>query len=116
MRPLHVGITLPTGELGMGEGTPRWHDLVAMAQRAEAVGFDSIWLPDHLFIETDTVDIGVWAAMPLLSALAAVTTRVELGPLVACAGFYNPALLAKMADTLDEISAGRFVLGIGAGW
>jgi len=100
----------------MGGETPRWRDIVALGQLAEAVGFDSIWVPDHLFIRTDTVDVWVWAALPLLSALAATTTRVELGLLVACAGFHNPALLAKMADTIDEISGGRFVLGLGAGW
>lgn len=111
-----MGLNLPIGEQGMAGETPRWCDILALGQRAEAVGFDSIWVPDHLVVRTDTADIGVWAAFPLLSALAASTMRVELGPLVACAGFHSPALLAKMADTIDEISGGRFVLGIGAGW
>src|ERR687886_679297 len=59
---------------------------------------------------------GVWECWSFLSALAAVTSRVELGTLVLCAGFRNPALLAKMADAVEEISNGRLILGIGAGW
>jgi alkanesulfonate monooxygenase SsuD/methylene tetrahydromethanopterin reductase-like flavin-dependent oxidoreductase (luciferase family) len=116
MRPFHVGVYLPIYENEMGGETPRWTDLLALGQRAEAVGFDSIWVPDHLLVKTETLDMGPWAALPILTALAATTTRVEIGPLVSCTLFYNPALLAKMADTIDEISGGRFVLGVGAGW
>lgn len=88
-----------------------------MARSAETVGFDSIWVGDHLLYRDDgRSERGPWEAWTLLAALAAVTTRLTLGPLVACAGFHPPGLLAKMATTVDELSGGRFVLGIGAGW
>jgi probable F420-dependent oxidoreductase len=88
-----------------------------MARAAEAAGFDSIWVGDHLlYRENGGPERGPWEAWTLLAALAAATERVELGPLVACAAFHPPGLLAKMAATVAEISGGRFVLGLGAGW
>jgi probable F420-dependent oxidoreductase len=88
-----------------------------MARAAEAAGFDSIWVGDHLLYRGDgRPERGPWEAWTLLAALAAATERVELGPLVACAAFHPPALIAKMAATVAEVSGGRFVLGLGAGW
>jgi alkanesulfonate monooxygenase SsuD/methylene tetrahydromethanopterin reductase-like flavin-dependent oxidoreductase (luciferase family) len=118
-RALKVGLMLPTNEGWMAGGIARWGDLKTMARHAEAVGFDSLWLADHLlfeFGEAGEPPRGMWEAWSVLSALAAVTMRIELGPLVVCTSFRNPTLLAKMADTLDEISGGPLILGLGAGY
>jgi probable F420-dependent oxidoreductase len=111
-RPLRVGIQLPEVEREV-----RWPEYLAMARAAEQVGFDSIWTGDHLLYRGDgRPERGPWEAWTMLAALAAVTERVRLGPLVASAAFHAPAMLAKQAATVDEISGGRLVLGIGAGW
>ena len=88
-----------------------------MAHAAEEAGFDSLWIGDHLlYSDGARGERGPWEAWTLLAGLATVTERVELGPLVACASFHPPGLIAKMAATLAELSTGRFVLGLGAGW
>lgn len=117
-RPLKIGFILPQIE-GRREGTtPGWSEILAAAQAAEDIGFDSLWLVDHLLYQfgPDDPPRGIWECWMLLSALAATTRRAELGTLVTCTGFRNPALLAKMADTVDEISGGRVILGLGAGY
>jgi len=111
-RPLRVGIQLPEVEREV-----RWPEYLAMARAAEEVGFDSVWMGDHLLYRDDRrSERGPWEAWTMLAALAAVTERVTLGPLVASAAFHAPAMLAKLAATVDEVSGGRLVLGIGAGW
>ena len=87
-----------------------------MALAAEGVGFDSLWLGDHLLYRTAEGTSGPWEAWSLLAAIAAVTDRIHLGPLVASTSFHSPAMLAKKAATVDEISGGRLILGLGAGW
>jgi alkanesulfonate monooxygenase SsuD/methylene tetrahydromethanopterin reductase-like flavin-dependent oxidoreductase (luciferase family) len=87
-----------------------------MAQTAEAVGFDSIWLGDHLLYDLEVGPRGPWEVWTSLAALAASTERLLLGPLVASAGFHEPAMLAKQAATVDGISGGRLILGLGSGW
>ncbi len=111
-RPLKVGVQLPEVEREV-----RWPELLDMARAIEDLGYDSVWVGEHLLYRfDDRPSSGPWEAWTMLAGLAAATTRIELGPLVACTNFHNPAMLAKQAATIDEISGGRFILGLGAGW
>jgi len=111
-RVVKIGLHLPENERVVG-----WQETAALVRTAEDGRLDSIWMPDHLLYRSPSGETtGPWECWSMLCAIAAITTRVELGPLVLCTGFRNPALIAKMADTLDEISGGRLILGLGAGW
>jgi alkanesulfonate monooxygenase SsuD/methylene tetrahydromethanopterin reductase-like flavin-dependent oxidoreductase (luciferase family) len=116
-RPLKLGLILTPIEDRDGPATPGWRELAEIARTAEQVGFDSIWISDHLIHRFPGVpDYGIWECWSLVSALAAITSRVQIGTWVLGSGFRNPALVAKMADSVDEISNGRLILGIGSGW
>jgi probable F420-dependent oxidoreductase len=111
-RPLKIGVQLPEVEREV-----RWPELLDIARAAEDMGLDSLWVGDHLLYRWPGHEPrGPWEAWSSLAGLAAVTQRISLGPLVACTAFHNPAVLAKQAATVDEISGGRLIVGLGAGW
>jgi alkanesulfonate monooxygenase SsuD/methylene tetrahydromethanopterin reductase-like flavin-dependent oxidoreductase (luciferase family) len=117
MSTFKIGLYQPPSEFTMAGETPQWENIKEMTLLGEQVGFDSVWMADHLIFRVeDAPEKGMWECLTMLSALAAVTSKVEIGPLVSCMGFRNPALVAKMAETIDEISGGRFILALGAGW
>lgn len=108
---------LPIGDSDGPNGPPTFQDVAAVARAAEDRGLDSVWLADHfLYRGKDGQEFGLHEAWTLLSGISAVTSRVEVGTLVLCTSFRNPVLTAKMAATLDVVSAGRLVLGLGCGW
>ena len=109
---MRVGIQLPEVERDV-----RWPEVAAIARAAEESKFDSIWVGDHLLYRGGgRPERGPWDAWTQLAALAVLTTRVRLGPLVAATAFHTPGVIARMAASIDEISGGRLVLGLGAGW
>ncbi|MCC6704798.1 MAG: LLM class flavin-dependent oxidoreductase [Thermomicrobiales bacterium] len=114
---MKIGIIIPLGEDQETKTCPPFSETKRIAQAAEAAGLDSIWVYDHLLYRfPDREPFGVQECFTTWAALAAVTNRVEIGSVVVCTAFRNPAVVAKMAVTLDEISGGRIILGLGAGW
>ena len=116
---MKVGIIVPqgwTGEYDGWDAEVAWQRTVRVAREADELGFESIWVFDHFHTFPDPTDEITFESFTTLAALAAATSQVRLGHLVVCAGFRNPALVAKMVATLDVISGGRMELGIGAGW
>ena len=94
-----------------------WEDIRSMAVLAESLGWDGIWIADHFMAFDDAnLDRPMQECFSVLAGLAAVVPRVRLGSLVAGNTYRHPAVLAKQAASIDEMSGGRFVLGLGAGW
>ena len=116
---MKVGVTVPMAASDVADGRPfpTWPVIREFAERAEALGFESVWVFDHLLMRREgRPTSGVLESWTVISALAAVTTRVTLGQLVMATPFRNAALLAKMAAGLDDVSGGRAILGLGCGW
>ena len=116
---MKIGVIVPQGWVGEYDGwdpLDAWRRTTAVAQEADRLGFESIWLFDHFHAVPRPTDEITFESFTSLSALAAVTERVRLGHVVICTAFRNPALTAKMISTMDAISGGRMELGIGAGW
>jgi F420-dependent oxidoreductase-like protein len=116
---MRVGVIVPqgwTGEFDGRDARAAWDRTVAVAQGADRLGFESIWVYDHFHTTPEPTDELTFESFTTLAALAALTHRVRLGHVVMCASFRNPALVAKMLSTMDVISSGRVELGIGAGW
>lgn len=108
---MKIGVQLPEVERVV-----RWPEVERMAIAAEDAGLDSLWVGDHYLYRIDGEPRGPWEAWTQLAAIAAVTSRITIAPFVASLGFHEPTVLAKMASTVDDISGGRLVLGVGAGW
>ena len=116
---MRIGVIVPqgwTGEYDGWEPLDAWRRTTEVARQAESLGFESIWLFDHLHTVPRPTDEITFESFTSLAALAEVTERVRLGHIVICTAFRNPALTAKMISTMDSISGGRMELGIGAGW
>ena len=116
MGSFEMGVVLPIVQFGPERVTPRWTELREMALRAEAMGFDTLWTPDELLWRVENeAPRGVWDGISMAGAVAATTSRIKVGTWVMSALHRNPGIIAKTAETLDEISGGRFVFGLGAG-
>ena len=116
-RRTKVGVVLPIADEEDGNGVPSYATVRRIALAAEHAGLDSLWVFDHLLFRTpDGQESGIHECWTILAAIAEATRRVELGTIVLATAFRNAALQAKMAATLDEVSGGRFIFGIGSGW
>jgi len=119
---VRIGLALPQYDYSVpGESPLQWQTLLAHAQRAEALGFDSLWLSDHLFLDIAKYGgsderQGVFEPLATLAALARTVTRPRLGTLVVCEVLRPASVLAKALATLDRITGGRLDVGLGAGW
>jgi alkanesulfonate monooxygenase SsuD/methylene tetrahydromethanopterin reductase-like flavin-dependent oxidoreductase (luciferase family) len=116
MGTFEVGFVIVTRHWGPERTLPRWSDVREQALRAEALGFDAVWLEDELLWRPSTgTPLGFWDGISITGAVAAVTSRIKVGSWVLSALHRNPGIIAKTAETLDEISGGRYVFGLGAG-
>jgi alkanesulfonate monooxygenase SsuD/methylene tetrahydromethanopterin reductase-like flavin-dependent oxidoreductase (luciferase family) len=110
---MRLGVVMPSWSGGLDGTDPTWADVVALALAAEEAGFESAWVADTLLVADEQA--GLLECWSLLAGLADATSRIRLGSLVSAITFRNPALTAKIAQTVDEMSDHRLVLGLGAG-
>ncbi len=116
MRSLEIGLVLPMEESWTDGATARWTEIRELAIRGEEIGFDTVWIPDELLWRPAEGDVrGWWECVAMSGAVAAATSRVKVGTWIMSALHRNPGLTAKAVETLDEISGGRFVFGLGSG-
>jgi alkanesulfonate monooxygenase SsuD/methylene tetrahydromethanopterin reductase-like flavin-dependent oxidoreductase (luciferase family) len=116
MRSLEIGLVLPMEQSWTEGATPRWTEIRELATRAEEIGFDTVWVPDELLWRpADGETRGWWECVAMAGAVAATTSRIKVGTWILSALHRNPGITAKAVETLDEISGGRFVLGLGSG-
>lgn len=113
---MSLGINIPNSERALYTGTPHYADMLAMSEAAAAAGFEVLWFDDHFSFTSDDDLRGAWDAWTLMAAIAATVPDVYLGPMVACTAYRNPGVIAKMSEMIQDISGGRFILGLGAGW
>ena len=116
MRSFQIGVVLPIAQFGPERATPRWTDVRDVAKLLEEAGVDTLWTPDELLWRSESgPPMGVWEGISMAGAVAAITSRATVGTWVMSALHRNPGIIAKAAETLDEISGGRFIFGLGAG-
>ena len=116
MAKFEIGVCLPVAQYGDPRQTPRWSEMREVALSLEQVGLDTLWIPDELLWEGEGQPaLGFWDGVSVAAAAAAITSRIKIGSWVLSALHRNPGIIAKTAATLDEISGGRFVFGLGAG-
>jgi alkanesulfonate monooxygenase SsuD/methylene tetrahydromethanopterin reductase-like flavin-dependent oxidoreductase (luciferase family) len=116
-RKMGLGLMLPVSEGAAFGDTPHFRDMVEMARVAKDVGFEALWFADHFtFGNAEEGWRGVWDCWTMMAGVAAASEGLQIGSLVACTGYRNPGVIAKMAEAIDDISDGRFILGLGAGW
>lgn len=116
-RSMSLGLMVPISEGAAFGSTPHFTDIVEMANVARDVGFEALWFADHFIFGSEEDGYrGVWECWTMMAAVAAAVPEIQIGSLVACTGFRNPGVIAKMSEVIDDVSDGRFILGLGAGW
>ena len=112
-----LGLMIPVSQRHVFPETPHYADILNIAEHASSSGFEVLWIADHFSFPDGNGGLrGAWDAWTLMAALAAKVQDVHIGPMVACTAYRNPGVIAKMTEMIDEISGGRFILGLGAGW
>ncbi len=116
LHPTSIALTVPVAEAKAGANFPHFADQLSASRLAADAGFEGLWFADHFSFESDAGLRGSWDAWTLMAAIAASVPNVHIGPMVACTAYRNPGVIAKMTEMIQDISGGRFILGLGAGW